>query len=156
MLTRSLTSEYTLIQKGNFMIKELKYEYNDGGRKDAGYKGKSSDCVTRAIAIATGQPYKRVYGKFRSILKVVGMTPSKGIPKEVGKKYLKEQGWKWKATMGIGTGCKVHLRADELPSGSIICSVSRHLVAVIDGVIQDTFDCSRDGKRCVYGYWYKD
>jgi hypothetical protein len=31
--------------------------------------------------------------------------------------------------------------------------VSRHAVAVIDGVIHDTYDCSRGGKRCVYGYW---
>jgi hypothetical protein len=30
---------------------------------------------------------------------------------------------------------------------------SRHLVAVIDGVIHDTHDCSRDGTRCVYGYF---
>jgi hypothetical protein len=55
--------------------------------------------------------------------------------------------------MEIGKGCKVHLRADELPKGKIICSVSRHLVAVIDGVINDTHDCSRDGNRCVYGYY---
>jgi hypothetical protein len=24
---------------------------------------------------------------------------------------------------------------------------------MIDGVIHDTHDCSRRGKRCVYGYW---
>jgi len=24
---------------------------------------------------------------------------------------------------------------------------------VIDGVLHDTHDCSRDGTRCVYGYW---
>jgi len=28
-------------------------------------------------------------------------------------------------------------------------------VAVIDGVINDTYDCSREGTRCVYGYWEK-
>jgi hypothetical protein len=28
--------------------------YDDGGRSAAGFKGKTSDCVTRAIAIATG------------------------------------------------------------------------------------------------------
>jgi hypothetical protein len=26
---------------------------------------------------------------------------------------------------------------------------------VIDGVIHDTFDPSRGGTRCVYGYWIK-
>jgi hypothetical protein len=27
------------------------------------------------------------------------------------------------------------------------------LCAVIDGVIHDTFNPSRGGSRCVYGYW---
>jgi hypothetical protein len=55
--------------------------------------------------------------------------------------------------MGIGTGCTVHLRDGELPSGRLVVSVSRHEVAVIDGVMHDTHDPSRDGTRCVYGYW---
>lgn len=55
--------------------------------------------------------------------------------------------------MGIGTGCRGHLREGELPNGRLIVSVSRHMVAVIDGVIYDTHDPSRDGTRCVYGYW---
>ena len=37
------------------------FKYNDGGRELAGYKGKTGDCVTRAIAIATGKPYQEVY-----------------------------------------------------------------------------------------------
>jgi len=32
-------------------------------------------------------------------------------------------------------------------------SVWRHLTAVIDGVIHDTHDPSRDGTRSVYGYY---
>jgi hypothetical protein len=55
--------------------------------------------------------------------------------------------------MSIGSGCTVHLRDGELPMGRLIVSVSLHLVAVIDGIIHDTHDCSRDGTRCVYGYW---
>ena len=55
--------------------------------------------------------------------------------------------------MQIGSGCTVHLRADELPPGRLVVSVSKHLTAVIDGVIHDTHDCSRRGTRCVYGYW---
>ena len=76
--------------------------------------------------------------------------------------------------MGIGTGCTVHLVADELPKGRIICVVSKHWTAMIDGVINDIYNpqrevhCSEttyvDGKevvtnsiqrRCVYGYWTK-
>jgi hypothetical protein len=76
-----------------------------------------------------------------------------GVVKKVYGKYLEDLGYTWTATMGIGTGCRVHLKADELPTGRIIASLSGHLVAVIDGVINDTHDCSREGKRCVYGYY---
>ena len=41
----------------------------------------------------------------------------------------------------------------ELPRGPLIVKVSRHLTAVIDGVLYDTHDCSRGGTRCVYGYF---
>jgi len=55
--------------------------------------------------------------------------------------------------MRIGSGFTVLLRADELPKGRLIVSVSRHLVAVVDDIIDDTSDCSRPGTRCVYGYF---
>ncbi|MGA2164193.1 MAG: hypothetical protein ABSH36_06960, partial [Solirubrobacteraceae bacterium] len=55
--------------------------------------------------------------------------------------------------MKIGHGCTVHLHAEELPSGRLIVRLSRHMCAVIDGVIHDTHDPSRQGTRCVYGYW---
>jgi len=57
--------------------------------------------------------------------------------------------------MFVGQGCKVHLRAGELPKGRLIVAVSKHLVAVVDGVVHDNHDPSRNGKRCVYGYWTK-
>ena len=37
--------------------------------------------------------------------------------------------------MSIGSGCKIHLRSSELPRGPLIVKVSRHLTAVIDGVL---------------------
>jgi len=58
--------------------------------------------------------------------------------------------------MAIGQGCKVHLRAEELPPGRLVVQVSKHVTAVIDGVIYDTHDCSRGGTRCVYGLWRKE
>jgi hypothetical protein len=67
--------------------------------------------------------------------------------------YLKSLGWVWVPTMQVGSGCTVHLRADELPTGTIVARVSRHYCTVIDGVIHDTHDYSRGGTRCVYGYW---
>jgi hypothetical protein len=55
--------------------------------------------------------------------------------------------------MKVGVGCKTHLNADELPKGNLVVSVSKHYTAVIDGVLHDTYDCSRNGNRCVYGYY---
>jgi hypothetical protein len=149
------------------------FVFNDGGRKDAGFKGQTGDCVTRSIAIATQKPYQEVYDAMNALSKdqKLGYRKEKskygtkyvkvsaartGVVKKVYDKYLKDLGFTWKATMGIGTGCRVHLKADELPSGRIIASLSAHLVAVVDGVINDTYDCSRGGKRCVYGYYYKE
>lgn len=57
--------------------------------------------------------------------------------------------------MSIGTGCKVHLTSNELPAGRLIVKVSKHLTAVINGVVHDTHDPSREGTRCVYGYYIK-
>jgi len=56
-------------------------------------------------------------------------------------------------TMGIGTGCKVHLADGELPMGRLVVSVSKHYTCVVDGVINDTFNPERETGRCVYGYW---
>jgi hypothetical protein len=134
--------------------------FDDGGRAAAGYKGNTGDCAVRAIAITTGRPYSEVYDEINRIAKTE--RPKKngrisnsrtGVFTHTVEKYLASLGAKWVATMGIGTGCKVHLNAKELPKGRIIARCSKHYAAVIDGVIHDLHDCSRDGTRCVYGYW---
>lgn len=137
------------------------WQQNDGGREAAGYKGQAGDCVTRAIAIATGKPYQEVYDALNGLAvnerkgkrKRGKSSARNGVYRATFAKYLLSLGWQWHPTMAIGQGCKVHLRADELPQGNLIVSVSRHMVAVINGVIHDTHDPSREGTRCVYGYW---
>lgn len=138
----------------------MRWVKNDGGRAEAGYKGTTGDCTCRAIAIAMKRPYQEVYDLLNEAAKVERPRGKKkrssartGVHKATIKRVLIELGWAWTATMGIGTGCKVHLRSDELPSGRLIVSVSRHMVAVVDGVVHDTHDPARDGTRCVYGYW---
>lgn len=133
----------------------MRWVYDDGGRAAAGFKGDASDCVARAVAIATERPYAEVYDALAQIAKDQGGARSarNGVQRSVYDLYLLGLGWHWTPTMGIGTGCTVHLRADELPAGRLICSVSKHMVAVIDGVAHDTHDPTRDGTRCVYGYW---
>lgn len=148
----------------------ITWVFDDGGRAEAGFKGKTGDCVCRAVAIAAQRPYKEVYdlineyGKQeRANLKRRGnnynghrSSARTGVYKDTMRKVLEHYGFKWVATMHIGQGCTVHLRADELPKGRIVCSLSRHAVAVIDGVVHDTYDSTRDGDRCVYGYFVKE
>ena len=151
-----------------FSRSNLKLKVNDGGRSAAGYKGKAGDCVVRSIAIVTGMNYQKVYQdlynaneKFRinsktklaKSLKQKNDSPRTGTHRIVLKKYLEKLGWKWTPTMFIGQGCKVHLKKEELPNGTLIVSCSKHITVVKNGVLHDTYDCSRNGTRCVYGYW---
>lgn len=142
-------------------MSSAQFVYNDGGRREAGYKGDTGDCVVRAIAIAAEKPYQEVYDAVNALAQTE--PPSKrrrrrssartGVYRVTSDRYLTRLGWTWHATMRIGQGCKVHLRSEELPAGRLIVRVSKHMVAVVDGVIHDTHDPSRGGTRCVYGYW---
>lgn len=167
----------------------MKFIYNDGGRAAAGYKGTAGDCVCRAIAIATGKPYQEVYdalneaaGRERLSKRHRGKSSARdGVHRPTIRRFMESLGWEWIPTMKIGQGCKTHLADGELPSGRLVVSVSRHLTAVIDGVINDTHDPQREdsymfepdhgqmlkkgqgrnengvwtkiGGRCVYGYF---
>jgi hypothetical protein len=149
----------------------LPFICDDGGRAQAGFKGKTGDCVVRALAITASLPYSEVYAAIAkgvgSERKSKGATARKGV--NTRRKWFQdlmgELGFTWVPTMKVGQGCKTHLAQGELPSGRLVVEVSKHRVAVIDGVIHDTFDPSRetqvinpDGSvriahRCVYGYW---
>ncbi len=150
----------------------MRWAYDDGGRGDAGYKGRTGDCVTRAIAIASGTPYREVYDALhertlsdRRLMAKLELryganarrhaSPRDGVTKAVYKTYLLDHGWRWTPTMGIGTGCRIHLRERDLPAHPcMIASVSRHVCAIVDGEVRDTHDPSRGGTRCVYGVWF--
>ncbi len=149
----------------------LRFQFNDGGRAEAGFKGGAGDCVVRAIAIAARLPYLQVYEDLRVAnaryaelrndklarrLNAKGSSPRNGNHRNVFHDYIVDLGFEWVPTMRVGAGCQVHLRANELPtSGTLIIKVSKHLTTMIDGVIHDTHDPSRGGQRCVYGYYWK-
>lgn len=144
----------------------MRFQYNDGGRAAAGWKGSCGDCVTRAIAIAAQRPYDEVYAALSEGMRTQRLMKNRrrkssarsgvSVDRKWFKDYMEALGFRWTPTMRIGSGCTVHLREGELPSGRLVVSVSRHLVAVVDGVIHDTYSPTRDGKRCVYGYWSLD
>ncbi|MDA9604301.1 hypothetical protein N9S39_01140 [Candidatus Pelagibacter sp.] len=151
-----------------FSRSNLRLKIDDGGRSKAGYKGKAGDCVVRSIAIVTGLSYQKVYddlykenldfrttsrSKLARSLKQKNDSPRTGTHRIVLKRYLQKLGWNWTPTMFVGQGCKVHLKKEELPSDTLIVCCSKHITVIKDGVLHDTYDCSRNGTRCVYGYW---
>lgn len=170
------------------------FVFNDGGRAAAGFKGSAGDCVARAVSIASGEPYADVYaalaggmGAQRKSKHTKRRSASARNGVNTGRKWFKDYmaslGFKWTPTMQVGSGCKVHLAADELPSGRLVVAVSGHYTTMIDGIIHDTHDPRRSkswtfepdvgqalkpnqgrnvngvwtevGGRCVYGYWSK-
>jgi hypothetical protein len=120
--------------------------------------------VARAVAIATGLPYQAVYDAINIAGKGERVTRRRrrqsgaqtGVYKPTIRRYMAALGWRWVPAMRIGSGCTVHLRAEELPTGRLVVSLSKHVTAVVNGVIRDTYDPSRGGTRCVYGYFTKE
>jgi hypothetical protein len=134
----------------------MDWQYDDGGRAAAGFKGTTRDCGVRAVAIATGTPYAAVYAALATLhAKRTGKrTCRDGLMPETITEYLAPMGWRWVPCMRVGSGCTVHL--DELPRGRVIARVSKHFIAVVDGVARDDHDSTRGGRRCVYGYWINE
>ena len=138
--------------------------YSTGGREKYFKANVVGDFVCRAIANATGMDYKQVYDLINSYAKKEHLSKRKkkksnarnGVTKDTIWRILTDLGWKWIPTMLIGSGCQVHLNEKELPDDTLIVSVSKHLTCVKNRKLYDTYDCSRGGTRCVYGYYIKE
>jgi hypothetical protein len=136
----------------------MKFIYDDGGRANCGFKGKTGDCVARAVSIVTQRPYSQVYFELAAINSKMKQTKNRqkgfvGVKtaangiytnSKLFKDYMAQLGFVWTACMKPGTGCKVHLADNELPMGRLVVKLSRHLSSVIDGVIHDTYNPQRD------------
>jgi hypothetical protein len=130
-----------------------RFEYNDGGQKAAGIRGKGS-CVTRAIAIATRQPFARVQKALDANSKGREDFHQYGVNSRESSRYLAILGWEYVGLRGAdGKPYRGSLRNAPLPRGRIIVKLSNHLVCVNNGVILDTFNC--DLHRVTGGYWRK-
>ena len=138
----------------------MDYIFDDGGRKDAGYKGHANDCVNRALAIATGRPYQEIY----DLIKAHGGNPRTGVKLPVLKKVAHVLGGRYQATAAIGKPSTVKLVEGHLPAGRVLVNLRKHVSCVIDGTLRDIYDCQNtswidetgvlhEGKRTVYGYW---
>ncbi len=129
----------------------MEFVWDDGGRSSAGYVGLTGDCVTRAIAIATGTSYRNIYN---SLGELSHMTPRNGVATSVSAEFLEALGWTYKTT------CVWSFSAELLPKGPIIIDLvdrrayrSGHYCCVIDHVIYDTWNPSDDDDLVIRGFW---
>jgi hypothetical protein len=80
----------------------------DGGRGAVGFKGRTGDCVCRAIAIAIGKPYQEVYEALNALgsrervgrRKRSKSSPRTGVYKVTKRRYLGRR--------SISRGAKLH------------------------------------------------
>lgn len=146
--------EYTFHLKALNHADDALYQYNDGGRKDAGYKGVAGDCGARSMAIALEIPYKQAYDQIALANKNDPRSGKKsarnGVYRDTFTEILKTHGWSWVKAPKIA-GRKA--RASDLPKGRYIARMAKHYAAVVDGVVQDSWDSSH---KMVYGYWAQD
>ncbi len=162
----------------------IPFKLNDGGYEVAygrPWPHTRGDCVPRAIAIATEQDYTVVYNALRDLNRNVdewipgrntkkraklcgrirGSNPCRGTYKEVSHYYLESIGWKQVKLPGWTL-------ATDLPKGRIIGVGMKHKFALIDGVVEDTYNSgmtqgvyNRDGDwvepriRKVHSYFIK-
>ena len=141
------------------------FKYNDGGAAEAGYTSTAGDCVLRSLVIAADSD-KYDYATVRKMILEAAKDekpkkpsqrsrPRDGVTKETTKRVAEQLGLIWIPLMKVGKGCKHRLHHKQLPMTKrpYAAAVSRHMTAVHRATVYDTYDCSRDGSRCVYGLY---
>ena len=133
----------------------IDYRYDDGGRAAAGYRGKTGDCVVRAIAICAREVYRAVYVTMAGHMKRNGYAASgnayatrernRKAPRRRGQltaKRVQDQ------VLGAYGFRKISLPAGERPTfteayhrfGDCVVGTTKHVAAIVDGALRDTFD----------------
>ena len=125
------------------------YQYDDGGRKGAGRKTKG-DCVARAMALITQRPYEECYRRLANAQKDAGFARSanSGVSKKVSRRVFEEAGL---VKVKQGRGNKLTLSEAHARYGNCVVSTRRHVIALIDGAVHDTWD-SRFTHKPIRGF----
>ncbi len=127
------------------MVKEI-YRYSNPHPE-----GKHvTDCVVRAITIAVEGDYLEVRKHLNRIKKELKETSYKN--RKFMNKYTKLNGWK-KISFPAIKG-QPRMRGTDFvklyPKGTYILKLAKHVVAVVDGVYLDTWDCT---EKMIYNAW---
>ena len=130
------------------------YEYNDGGRKAAGYKGEAGDCVARAISILmtngvpTAESYRAAYSTVADYEVTRRVKRGKRVARVArtarnGSDILSKPAQL--AAMGIqkvalGKGARPTWTEAYRTYGNCIVSTAKHVAAIVNGRLMDTHD----------------
>ena len=137
------------------------YRYDDGGRAAAGFKGDTGDCVVRAIAILTGVPYADVYRRTATAMRHGGYSasgngyrhkPRRGLHPRMSARTIQSL---VKTSYGLrrvnlGRGPRPTYTEAWLLHGDCLVGTARHISAIVDETLCDTFD-SRIYDARMYG-----
>ena len=123
------------------------YAYDDGGRRDAGYKGDAGDCVARAFAIAlsessglpAGDAYKLVYKMMADgNQKRKGVRSARnGVHRSVYDKVAAALGF---VKVKLPRGPRPTYTEAYETHGDCVVSTTKHMAAITRGCLRDTFD----------------
>lgn len=122
----------------------IEFNYNDGGRLNASYV-ECRDCTVRGFSIVSGKGYKITH----KVLADYGRENRRGfsITKPIHN-IARDLGIKLKLVKRSGSLGKL---VRMYPKGVLLVRVKSHIIAIIDGVANDTFRPS-EYKHVIYAW----
>lgn len=121
----------------------MDYYETDGGRICRTFK---DDCVVRSISVVMRRPYREVFKDLMELGMELGAYPNHD---KVWQRYLKENGFVKNKPPRDHNGKFIKLGDWDFKGRAVIRN-SRHLTAVDNGVVVDSWDCRY---RPVNTYW---
>lgn len=128
----------------NDLVAGFGYNRNDADRPSG--NNMQGDCAIRAIAVVSGKSYTEIEKRFRKWYR------GRGISTIVVRSVLRELGWTYVQTSSSSadrdTTTLTTLDALDLKKdGAYVLELEGHVVAVVDGTFQDTWDSRYDDQR---------
>lgn len=125
------------------------YKYYQPNKLDL--KDDHGDCVVRCLTKVMNKSWLEVFDELVIYAREIQCMPNDKLCYE---KYLREHGFTY---TGISNkkGSKrpmVYEFAHDNKHSTCVLVLANHLVACVDGIFYDTWECSH---KCLYGYWSK-
>lgn len=124
------------------------FRWNDAGRSTSKRPKQKNDCTVRAIALTCKVSYDEAYDAVATMGRKSGQRwdiPKK--PFELFGNYLI-----WHPLQAVKGEPRMRCCDMDQISNRMILRISKHVFAVVDGVVLDT-SCDYMFENCVYGYW---